>query len=230
MTNKEKYLQRIAGKKSNALIEAEWRIKNKELLAQYDELDTKVFIARKELEESLTKTVNTNEIKNTLMKSLYDAKSLITDNFVGCGLGECDVLRITGADIVYEYEVKVSRADFKAEMRNKTKKHEVLRGKHKTNPHTWNYPGGGTDTEEILQERWGSVGRPNFFYFVSPENLLNVDEIPDFAGLIYISESEVKVIKKAPKLHSFKATDKLIRKVCNALSAKSIFGSDIKLE
>lgn len=169
--------------------------------------------------------LKTNDIKNTLMKSLYDAKSLITDNFVGCGLGECDVLRITGADIVYEYEVKVSRADFKAEMRNKTKKHEILRGKHKTNPHTWNYPGGGTDTEEILQERWGSVGRPNFFYFVSPENLLKVDEIPDFAGLIYISESEVKVIKKAPKLHSFKATDKLIRKVCNALSAKNIFGS-----
>lgn len=169
--------------------------------------------------------LKTNEIKNTLMKSLYDSKSLITDNFVGCGLGECDILRITGADLVYEYEIKVSRADFKAEMRNKTKKHEVLRGKHKTDPHTWNYPGGGTDTEEVLQERWGSVGRPNYFFYAVPENMLKVEEIPDFAGLIYISDSEVKIIKKAPKLHSFKATYKLIRKVCNALTAKNIFGS-----
>lgn len=168
--------------------------------------------------------MKTDEVKDVLMKALYDSKSLITDNFIGCGLNECDVLRITGSNLVYEYEIKVSRADFKAELRNKTKKHAVLRGKHKTDPHVWKHSG-EVNTEEVLQERWGSVGRANFFYFVTTKDLIKPEEIPDFSGLIYVDELGYQIIKKAPKLHSFKATDKLIRKVCNALTAKNIFGS-----
>lgn len=157
------------------------------------------------------------------MTSLYDAKSLITDNFIGCGLDECDVLRITGSNLIYEYEIKASRSDFKAELKKKINKHEVLRGKHKTNPYVWN--NGSINTEEVLQERWGSVGRASFFYYVCPNGLIKPDEIPDFSGLIYVFEDGYQIIKKVPKLHSFKATEKLIRKVCNALTAKNIFGS-----
>lgn len=114
--------------------------------------------------------VKTNEVKNVLMKALYDSKSLITDNFVGCGLEECDILRITGSNLTYEYEIKVSRADFKAELKNKVRKHEILRGKHKTNPKVWKYAWKGNyiDTEEVLQERYGSVSRTNYFYYCTP--------------------------------------------------------------
>lgn len=49
--------------------------------------------------------------------------------------------------------------------------------------------------------------------------------MPQYAGLIYVEGKDIKVIKKAPKLHYFKATDKLIRKVCDLLSVRMIFGS-----
>lgn len=46
------------------------------------------------------------------------------------------------------------------------------------------------------------------------------------SNIVYeVEGKDSKVIKKAPKLHSFKATDKLIRKVCDLLSVRAIFGS-----
>lgn len=77
--------------------------------------------------------MKTNEIKSVLMKSLYDANGLLCDNFQGCGLAECDVLRITGSNLTYEYEIKTSRSDFKADFK-KERKHLILQGLHKTNP------------------------------------------------------------------------------------------------
>ena len=49
-------------------------------------------------------------------------------------------------------------------------------------------------------------------------------EIPIFGGLIYVDGNEIEVIKKAPKLHIFKATEGLIRTVCNTLSTRIIYG------
>lgn len=168
--------------------------------------------------------MKTNDIKSALMKSLYDDKGLLCDNFQGCGLAECDVLRITGSNLTYEYEIKTSRSDFKADFK-KERKHLILQGLHKTNPHKWKYPGGETDTEAVLQERHGTVHRCNYFYYVCPSHLIKESEVPQYSGLIWIEDDYVEIMKKAPKLHSFKATDKLIRKVCHTLSARNIFGS-----
>ena len=168
--------------------------------------------------------MKTHDIKSVLMKSLYNSKDLFCDNFQGCGLAECDVLRITGSGMTYEYEIKVSISDFKADFK-KTRKHLILQGLHKTNPHKWNYPGGGIDTEEVLQERHGSVDRCNYFYYVTKEGLIKESEVPKYAGLIYVWDDRMEIVKKAPKLHSFKATEKLMRKVCHVLSARNIFGS-----
>ena len=54
--------------------------------------------------------------------------------------------------------------------------------------------------------------------------MVKISEIPSYAGLIYVDENEIEVIKKAPKLHSFKATEGLIRTVCNTLSTRTIYG------
>ena len=133
-------------------------------------------------------------------------------------------VKITGSGMTYEYEIKVSRSDFLADFK-KTRKHSILQGLNKTNPHKWSYPVGKVDTEDVLQERDGSVGRCNYFYYVCKEGLIKEAEVPDYAGLIWIVGDDIEIKKKAPKLHSFKATQKLIHKVCHVLSARNIFGS-----
>ena len=44
---------------------------------------------------------------------------------------------------------------------------------------------------------------PNQLYFACPDNLIKLDEIPLYAGLIYCG-SEAKIIRRAPYLHKIK--------------------------
>lgn len=157
------------------------------------------------------------------MKTLYDGKSLFCDNFQGCGLAECDVLRITGSGMTYEYEIKISRSDFRADFK-KIYKHEVLQGKLKNEVKYSEWYKADID-EEWLNENNGSVGRTSYFYYCCPTNLIKESEVPKYAGLIYVEGDCMEIVKKAPRLHSFKATEKLMRKVCHVLSARNIFGS-----
>lgn len=101
---------------------------------------------------------------------------------------ESDLISVTNAGFVYEYEIKLTRADFKKDFEKKSK-HKVL--------------------QRILRPARGS---PNYFSYVCPEGLLSIEEVPAYAGLIEIrpynrwhSHYWVKrVVKKAPRLHKEK--------------------------
>lgn len=102
---------------------------------------------------------------------------------------ESDVLKITKSGYAYEFEIKISRADFKNDFKHKKKKHTLFENKE------------------------NSSKIPNYFYYVVPEGLVSEEEIPEYAGLIYVLGTIIgngKVyyqfleIKKAPKLHSNK--------------------------
>lgn len=154
--------------------------------------------------------MKTNDIKSVLMKNLYQSgKGLFVTNFTGMGFAECDVLRITTSNIVYEYEIKNSRSDFKADFK-KTYKHDRLSGR--------------VDVDKKNIRYSGHPARPNHFYYVCLEGLIKESEIPSYAGLIYIVDDNIRVVKKAPKLHSFKATAKLIHTVALLLSARFVYG------
>ncbi len=97
---------------------------------------------------------------------------------------ESDSLSITKSGYVYECEIKISRTDFFND-KKKERKHQILEGTYIRKPYEKKYP-----------------DKPNYFYYVVPEGLVTVDEVPNFAGLIYITEiyPYVKVIKTAPKI------------------------------
>jgi hypothetical protein len=80
---------------------------------------------------------------------------------------EADILEITKAGYSYEYEVKVSRADFKQ---------DVLKRKYNILKH------------DLLKN--GS--HVNYFSYVVPEGLILIDEVPEFAGLIYVKPYEAR--------------------------------------
>lgn len=92
---------------------------------------------------------------------------------------ESDYLAITHSDISYECEIKITRQDFLNDSK-KRNKHLILEGKD------------------------NNIIGPNYFYYAVPENLINIDEIPSYAGLIYVFPFGIQIMKAAPKLHNKK--------------------------
>lgn len=158
--------------------------------------------------------MNAKEIQDILLKDYYQrGHSPLCTNFIGAGFKECDIISVSKSDYIYEFEIKISRSDFKKEFNGS----EDKRWKHKKmeNPHI--------DTYSKIA---------NYFYFVCPENLISLNEVPEYSGLIYIldngcielKERTIKTIKSAPLIHKIKAEGKLIRRIAQTLSAKQIFG------
>ncbi len=148
-------------------------------------------------------------IEASLCMFLYEkGHSPITTHFTGMGLSECDVISISKSDYIYEYEIKISRADYKKDF-IKEKHTHIINEKS-----TYKRKGKG-DIFYYL---------PNYFNFVTPRGLISVEEIPEYAGLIYINEdSSFEIIKKPKLLHNVKANDEFIRKLAHNLSCKLIF-------
>ena len=106
--------------------------------------------------------MKTNDIKFVLMKSLYEkSNSIFCTNFQAMGFSECDVLRITPSNIVYEYEIKTSRSDFKADFKKKYKHNRLSNTINKNNEYI----------------KWsGHPGIPNHFIYVVPKDMVKPTE------------------------------------------------------
>lgn len=92
---------------------------------------------------------------------------------------ESDVLVLTNSSYWYEIEIKISRADFHNDQKHKSQKFNFMADEDTRN-------------------------KPNYFYYAVPEGMISPDEVPSFAGLIYMHRSRPEVIKKAPKIHKEK--------------------------
>lgn len=135
---------------------------------------------------------------------------------------ESDKLIWTKAGYIYEFEVKISRADYMNDFRHKVEKHlllnsalpdgrqevrqqdlfgNLLQQKRKRYPEI---------TIEQARQRMKPVGKrmPNYFYYAVPDGMLEADEVPPYAGLIYIHEENgLTIVREAPRLHATKYTD-----------------------
>jgi hypothetical protein len=143
------------------------------------------------------------DIEAGLVMNLYQkGHSPISTHATIQGLQECDVISISKSDFIYEYEVKISRSDFKADF--KKPKHNLITEK------------------KFMIETFYKV--PNYFYFVVPENLVTIEEVPEYAGLMYLTENgDFNVIKKAPIIHKTKASNEFIRALSHQLTCKLVF-------
>lgn len=138
--------------------------------------------------------VTANEIQRNLLDLVKGSYDVVLPNFY-YGHHECDVFRITQTDYVFEYEIKVSRADFFNDFKKEChgNKHENL----KTASGEW---------------------CPNRFFFVVPKGLVKVTEVPDYAGLIYYNKSGLNYAKTAKLLHNNKFTN--YRSICHTLAGR----------
>lgn len=140
---------------------------------------------------------------------------------------ESDKLIWTKAGYIYEFEIKISRADFRNDFKHKGEKHLVLASTiakeqqaniqlslfedtKKKFPH-WSEESvrRHCDIDSIVEGK----RMPNYFYYAVPEGLIQPDEVPPYAGLIWIlkeyrMEAQGYVIKRqAPCLHKTKYKD-----------------------
>ena len=94
---------------------------------------------------------------------------------------ESDLLSIDKSDKIYEFEIKCSKWDYLADFK-KTDKHEAFR---------------------LLND---ITNVPNYFYYACSPDIINElsENLPEYAGLITMHGLGIRIIKKAPILHTEK--------------------------
>jgi hypothetical protein len=114
----------------------------------------------------------------------------------------------------YEIEIKISRSDFLNDFK-KIDKHSILKDgtymkkkyRYPINPET----GKKYSEKYYAPEKWDF--RPNKFYYCVPENLIKKEEVPDYAGLMYVTPLGIITVKEPKFLHKEKL--KLEDKLCD---------------
>lgn len=125
---------------------------------------------------------------------------------------ESDKLIETRSGLFYEFEIKISRPDFKNDFKKKNK-HVILEGKE---THIPTFDGLEPKYKERYEKNYlvSHFKKPNYFYYAVPEGMIDKEDVPDYAGLIYVMPDDgefkfnyLKLVKMAPKLHDIKYTD-----------------------
>lgn len=111
---------------------------------------------------------------------------------------ELDVISYSKSGMLYEFEVKISRGDFKADLKKR---------KHLFYIH--------------LPEKG-----PNYFSYVCPRNLIKQSEIGTGVGLYYVDNDEVIEIQAPKRLHKIIHDKvKILEKICRVNSERQFLGS-----
>lgn len=126
------------------------------------------------------------QIQNQLYDWCSEKRHPVTiDNCGACTIGKADLLSVTKAHFVHEFEVKCSVGDFQREFDNKDTKHKRL---------------GRADNR--------LMSLPNYFWFATPTDLLTIGDLPEYAGLMTVTTDGCSVVRKAPRIHSDNLSDK----------------------
>src|ERR1700749_2132849 len=121
--------------------------------------------------------INVKTIQENLMNRFDKHKYHIMNAFVYDW--EADYFSISTSNYTYEIEIKLSKSDFKADF--KKDKHTLFKS---------------------VQENKSKARKlPHKFFYACPPNLIDVKDIPKYAGLLYVDYYKVETIKEAPFLH-----------------------------
>ena len=132
------------------------------------------------------------DIQRAIIRERY-ARNTTLPNYTPRNWFECDVFEVTAAGYFVEYEVKISKSDFRADA-EKAKGFDAFNLERK---------------HDLLSV--SDMRGPSRFYFVTPENLIDEQELPPWAGLIIAHQEGRKTYlhtrRPAPQLHRIKLED-----------------------
>lgn len=150
--------------------------------------------------------MNTTYIKRQLWFLFRNYKYQLFNVFVFNN--ESDFLAVSRSNYTIEVEIKTSRADFKNDFKKTT-----------------GYKNYGKNKHEHLQS--DNTYKPNKFCFAVPEGMITKDEVPDYAGLIYIKKSEFAsaYYVKYPKFlhkHNLMQNNRFLKQILNKFYYQNI--------
>lgn len=150
--------------------------------------------------------ISARKIQQAIFQQFVSSSSLLMPCYTPRAWYECDVWRVTKAGLAVEYEIKLTRADFLADRRKRSRtRHRYVDGQwQRTVPRT---------KHERLAE--SDPAGPSRFFFVLPVGVVPVEAIPEWAGLIECQEIGQQVIihqvRAARKLHAVPADERSIK-------------------
>ena len=164
--------------------------------------------------------MNEPEIQDYLYRYFFAGRSYGIPNIYLYNW-ESDFLSVTKAGRVHEYEIKISRSDFKADAA-KTEKHRIMEHGCRE-PNSWEndwihkskQTGMGIPSfisSKLTADNKIAGKRPNYFWYVCPEGIIT--DVPEYAGLIYCIP--YTIIKKAPLLHKDTITQEMEKKILSS--------------
>jgi hypothetical protein len=107
------------------------------------------------------------------------------DNCGACTIGKADLLSVTRARLVHEFEIKCSRADFRRDFEDKDTKHRRL-----------------ARADNRL------MALPNYFWFATPPGVIEAADLPDYAGWMVVDRTACTVAVDAPRIHGDNLSEK----------------------
>jgi len=151
--------------------------------------------------------MTTKEIQSTICKAEIHKGNHVAENFTYFFAGELDVISLHKSGYVSEFEVKVSRSDFKADAKKMK----------------WQW-------YENVKLQVDTAHCPNYFYYVcesvNGKPLIDVSDVKDYHGLIHIIDGVPVIIKKAKLIHRHKQdTLKLLNKMLRLNNWKHYYGA-----
>jgi hypothetical protein len=150
--------------------------------------------------------MNERMIQNALHRFRTD--HVVTVPNINMAWGESDLLSVTRSGYIYDHEIKITRADFKADFGVNGYK---LTSITKANKH---------DDLRLAATRQRPL--PNYFMYVAPVDLLTIHDVPSYAGLMVWQASQapfgvLEIVKKAPLLHKRKINEETWQQIARAL-------------
>lgn len=145
--------------------------------------------------------MNSQEIQSVLLRSRF-RRNLLMPRWTPAQWFECDLFELTAAGFWREYEIKVSRSDFRNDRR---------KGPTERDLKWWKYIGAADQETRSKHDRLaaGDTRGPVQFWFVAPAGIIPLEELPHWAGLIEIHAHRTgrglmaheRSVKSAPRLH-----------------------------
>lgn len=127
--------------------------------------------------------MSNKDTEKTILKAVKNYFSngyeyCIKNSFIFRHDWECDFFCVNKEGYSFEIEAKISKADF----RNDKKKF-----KH-----------------ALFESNPKNAMIPNRFYYAVPRDLIKVEDLPPYAGLIYVDGTHATIVKRAPFIHKKK--------------------------
>jgi len=148
----------------------------------------------------------TKEIQQTICKAEIKKGNHVAENISFFFVRELDVCAVSTSGYVSEFEVKISRADFKADCK-KVAKFEMYANAES------GYPYAGKRI-------------PNYFTYVCTSGIITENDLQPYMGLIYFQDGLLITIRKPKLIHRHKHDSlKLLKKMFTVLGWLHYFGA-----